>query len=75
MQVGTQLKTFHADLLKRFIEREQVDINVSGHVSIAVLEPYDNESDDDDREIQWTSPSAVSQETHTDVQISANLND
>ena len=51
MQVGTKLKTFHANLLKRFIEQEQVDINVSGHVSVAVLEPYEKESDDDYREI------------------------
>ena len=44
-------------------------------MSVAVLEPYENESDDDYREILWTSLSAVSQETHTDVQISADLND
>ena len=40
-----------------------------------MLEPYDNESDDDEKEILWKSPSAVSQETPTDVQISADLND
>ena len=44
-------------------------------MSVAVLEPYKNGSDDDYREILWTSLSAVSQETHTDVQISADLND
>ena len=76
VQVGKKLKTFHANLLKRYIERDQVDTQVSGHVSVAVLEPYDNESDDDDdKEILWTSPSAVSQETPTDVQISEDLND
>ena len=75
VQVGTKLKTFHANLLKRYIERDQVDTHVSSHVSVAVLEPYENESDDDDKDILWTSPSAVSQETPTDVQISADLND
>ena len=76
VQVGKKLKTFHANLLKRYIERDQVDTQVSCHVSVAVLEPYDNESDDDDdKEILWTSPSAVSQETPTDVQISEDLND
>ena len=48
VQVGTKLKTFHANLLKRYIEQDQVDTEVSRHVSVAVLEPYDNESDDDD---------------------------
>ena len=76
VQVGKKLKTFHANLLKRYIEWDQVDTQVNGHVSVAVLEPYDNESDDDDdKEILWTSPSAVSQETPTDVQISEDLND
>ena len=67
VQVGKKLKTFHANLLKRYIEQDQVDTQVCGHVSVAVLEPYDNESDDDDdKEILWTSPSAVSQQTPTD---------
>ena len=48
VQVGTKLKTFHANLVKRYIEQDQVDTEVSRHVSVAVLEPYDNESDDDD---------------------------
>ena len=43
-----QVGTFHANLLKRYIELDQVDTDVSRHVSVAVLEPYDNESDDDD---------------------------
>ena len=76
VQVGKKLKTFHANLLKRYIEWDQVDTQVSGHVSVAVLEPYDNESDDDDdKEILWTSPIAVSQETPTELKISEELND
>ena len=43
VQVRTKLKTFHANLLKRYIERGEVDTAVSGHVSVAVLEPYENE--------------------------------
>ena len=41
---------------------------------VAVLEPNDNESDDNDREILWTNPSVVSQETPIDVESSADLN-
>ena len=52
-----------------------VDTHVRGHVSEAVLEPYENESDDDDKVILWTIPSAESQETPTDIQILAHLND
>ena len=45
-------------------------------MSVAVLEPYENESDDDDdKDKLWTCPSAESQETPTDVQVSADLND
>ena len=43
---------------------------------VAVLEPYENESDDDDdKDILWISPSAKIQETPIDVHISADLND
>ena len=54
MQVGTKLKTFHANLLKRYIEWDQVDTHVSCHVSVAVLGPCENESDDDKEILRFT---------------------
>ena len=76
IQVGNKLKSFHVNLLKQYVEREEKAENVWGMVSVAVLETnqYDEESLKDDSDDLLTTPGVDRFETPNDVQISGDLN-
>ena len=76
IQVRSKLKTFHANLLRKYIERETVEENVDGHVSVAVLDIDVKDSDQNCRKEEddlIVNPSMQSLETSDDVCISDNL--
>lgn len=75
LQVGNKMKTIHANLLKLYVERSDIDKDVHGHVSIAVLDQgsNDDETYNDDPDELLTNPSINTSETPHDVQISNDL--
>ena len=76
IQVGNKLKSFHVNLLKQYVEREEQAENVLGMVSVVVLETNQNDEESlkDDSDDLLTTPGVDKFETPNDVQISCDLN-
>ncbi|MCG7875094.1 MAG: RNase H-like domain-containing protein [Candidatus Thiodiazotropha endolucinida] len=72
IQVRNKLKTFHANLLKKYIERE-VSSDIDGQVSVAVLEEQVTEGDGIEGSDLLLTPSKIKLESPTDIQISGDL--
>lgn len=73
IKVGNKLKPFHANLLKRYIEREETNNDDDGHVGVAVIDESSNEEFQDDGEDLMTSPCTSKFENPDNVEISPDL--
>lgn len=76
VQVGNKVKTYHANLLKKYIEREDTERPVDGQVSVAVLEESMTEEIDAESSITlMTNPDETNGESSADIHISDYLSD
>lgn len=71
IDMGGKLKTFHANMLKLYVERES-KIDILGIAGVAVI---NIEDDDDDNETLVDSPREARKEGPIDVRASAELTD
>ena len=68
------MKKFHANLLKRYIERKEDSRDTDGQVGVAVLESNLNDTESDEEEdTLLTNPSLGKSESPGDVHISADF--
>ena len=75
IQEGNKLKSFHANLLKRYIEREEENTGLLEMVSVAVLDSNlsSEEGCEDAPDDLLTTPSAKGSEAPEDIMISDDL--
>ena len=75
IDIHGKMKTFHANLLKKYVERDPDPVPTAVLSSCSVIEPDPSESLDVESEYALETPPLVATETHSDVHIGEHLSD